>query len=213
MTEQEAEPIDPAASRSHFHLPLTLADIRAAEQHVLDRFEEKRQDRLETEAAKESLTIGQRVADAVATTMGSWRFIIIQSAILAVWITVNVISLVQQWDPYPFILLNLALSFQAAYAAPIIMMSQNRQEARDRSRAELDLDTDLKAETLIEEVHLHLLDLRMKRWAGLLEIQQRQIEMLSELVARAGGTIPTPAPAVAEPAPTDATGIENALPA
>ena len=74
-------------------------------------------------ASRPRLTIGQRVADAVAATMGSWTFIIIQSFLLVVWIALNATAYVQQWDPYPFILLNLALSFQAAYAAPFIMMS------------------------------------------------------------------------------------------
>src|SRR3954470_7319454 len=74
------------------------------------------------------LTLGQRIADAVATIMGSWSFIIVQSAILFVWLTANLIGAIRGWDPYPFILLNLALSFQAAYAAPVIMMSQNRQQ-------------------------------------------------------------------------------------
>jgi uncharacterized membrane protein len=72
------------------------------------------------------LTTGQRIADAVATVMGSWSFIIVQSAILIVWITANLVGAIRGWDPYPFILLNLALSFQATYAAPVIMMSQNR---------------------------------------------------------------------------------------
>ena len=81
------------------------------------------------------LTAGQRVADIVATTMGSWRFIIIQSTILLLWIGLNVTADVERWDPYPFILLNLALSFQAAYAAPFIMMSQNRQQDVDRKEA------------------------------------------------------------------------------
>jgi uncharacterized membrane protein len=87
-----------------------------------------------TEADENQLTIGQRIADTVATTMGSWRFIIIQSVLLLVWIMLNVTAYIQQWDPYPFILLNLALSFQAAYAAPFIMMSQNRQQAASRPR-------------------------------------------------------------------------------
>ena len=172
--------------------PHTFVEFRTVEQHVRERLHQKRRARLETQAAQEPLTPGQRVADAVAATMGSWRFIIIQSiiqsVILAIWIAFNVVGYVQAWDPYPFILLNLMLSFQAAYAAPIIMMSQNRQEARDRTRAELDLETDLKAETLIEEIHLNMLDLRLKRWAELLEIQERQIEMLRELVGRAGET-------------------------
>ena len=81
------------------------------------------------------LTLGQRIADQVAATMGSWRFIIIQSSILLMWIGLNVTAYVNHWDPYPFILLNLALSFQAAYAAPFIMMSQNRQQDIDRREA------------------------------------------------------------------------------
>src|SRR5713101_7684290 len=78
------------------------------------------------------LTLGQHVADVIAATVGSWRFIIIQSILLAAWLILNVVGWINHWDPYPFILLNLALSFQAAYSAPIIMMSQNRASARDR---------------------------------------------------------------------------------
>jgi uncharacterized membrane protein len=84
----------------------------------------------------DSVTRGERIADGFATMMGSWAFIITQSLILAAWIVVNVVAWINHWDPYPFILLNLALSFQAAYAAPIIMMSQNRQAAKDRLIAE-----------------------------------------------------------------------------
>src|SRR4051812_9256121 len=99
------------------------------------------------------LTAGQRIADTVAATMGSWTFIIIQSVILLVWIVLNVTAYVQQWDPYPFILLNLALSFQAAYAAPFIMMSQNRQQDIDRKSAEHDYQINIKAELEIELLH------------------------------------------------------------
>jgi CRP/FNR family transcriptional regulator, cyclic AMP receptor protein len=98
------------------------------------------------EIADEQLTVGQRVADAVADTMGSWRFIIIQSTVLGIWIVLNVTAWIQRWDPYPFILLNLALSFQAAYAAPFIMMSQNRQAAKDRLGNEIDHQVNAKAE-------------------------------------------------------------------
>jgi uncharacterized membrane protein len=80
----------------------------------------------------ETLTPGQRVADRLAIVMGSWTFMVVQSIILAAWIALNVLAWMRHWDPYPFILLNLALSFQAAYAAPIIMMSQNRLAAKDR---------------------------------------------------------------------------------
>ena len=106
------------------------------------------------------LTIGQRVADAVAETMGSWTFIIIQSFLLVVWIALNVTAYVQQWDPYPFILLNLALSFQAAYAAPFIMMSQNRQQDIDRKSAENDYKINIKAELEIELLHQKIDQLR-----------------------------------------------------
>ncbi|MDB5721129.1 MAG: hypothetical protein JWP15_1747, partial [Alphaproteobacteria bacterium] len=90
------------------------------------------------------LTIGQRIADTVASTMGSWRFIIIQSALLTAWIVLNITAWINHWDPYPFILLNLALSFQAAYAAPFIMMSQNRQQDVDRKQAENDYKINVK---------------------------------------------------------------------
>ena len=99
------------------------------------------------------LTVGQRIADTVAATMGSWRFIIIQSIILMFWIALNITAYVQRWDPYPFILLNLALSFQAAYAAPFIMMSQNRQQDIDRLAAEHDYQINIKAELEIELLH------------------------------------------------------------
>jgi len=166
------------------HRHLGLDEVRAIERRILDRLQSKRHGRDLNRLEDESLTFGQRVADQVAETMGSWRFIIIQSFFLAIWITINAVGWSQMWDPYPFILLNLMLSFQAAYAAPIIMMSQNRQEARDRMRAELDLQTDLKAETLIEELHGNMEELRIRRWVELLEIQQRQIEMLTALVDR-----------------------------
>jgi uncharacterized membrane protein len=106
------------------------------------------------------LTLGQRIADSVAANMGSWRFIIIQSAILLVWIILNVTAWVQQWDPYPFILLNLALSFQAAYAAPFIMMSQNRQQDIDRRKAQNDFEVNVKAELEIELLHQKIDQLR-----------------------------------------------------
>ncbi len=108
------------------------------------------------------LTLGQRIADQVAATMGSWKFIIIQSVLLAVWIVLNVTAFIQKWDPYPFILLNLALSFQAAYAAPFIMMAQNRQQDIDRKEAECDYQINIKAELEIELLHQKIDELREK---------------------------------------------------
>ena len=105
---------------------------------------------------QDTLTTGQRIADLVARNMGSWRFIIIQSTILAAWVVLNVVAVVQRWDPYPFILLNLMLSFQAAYAAPIIMMSQNRQSDKDRLAAEHDYIVNIRSEAMVFAVLDHL---------------------------------------------------------
>jgi uncharacterized membrane protein len=99
------------------------------------------------------LTRGQRLADRVAATIGSWRFIVFQSSAIAIWITGNVLVGQGAWDPYPFILLNLLLSFQAAYTAPAIMMSQNRQSELDRRHAQTDYEINVKAELEIELLH------------------------------------------------------------
>jgi len=103
-----------------------------------------------------SLTFGDRVADAVANGMGSWKFIIWQSIFVVCWMILNIIGLVRHWDVYPFILLNLIFSTQAAYAAPIIMMAQNRQSDRDRIQAQNDYQTNLDAKQEIEALQLHL---------------------------------------------------------
>lgn len=108
------------------------------------------------EVVDEKLTIGQKIADSVASTVGSWRFIITQSIILLIWLILNSIAWIHQWDPYPFILLNLALSFQAAYAAPFVMMSQNRQAEKDRLTAQNDYQTDVKGEQEIGHMMEHL---------------------------------------------------------
>jgi len=104
----------------------------------------------------DSLTAGERIADRFAEIMGSWAFIVIQSLVFSGWIVVNAIAFVRHWDPYPFILLNLALSFQAAYAAPIIMMSQNRQADKDRLMAEHDYQINTKAEQEVKSIMQHL---------------------------------------------------------
>lgn len=118
------------------------------------------------------ITVGEKIADRVAATVGSWAFIITQSVILVFWITANIFAWVNAWDPYPFILLNLMLSFQAAYAAPIIMMAQNRQADIDRKKAEKDYDVNLKAELEIELLHQKIDLLReqeIKKLTSLLE--------------------------------------------
>ena len=105
---------------------------------------------------KETLTFGQRIADSVATGMGSWKFIIWQTIFVIIWMALNVVGFMRHWDMYPFILLNLIFSTQAAYAAPIIMMAQNRQSQRDRLQAQADYDTNLEAKKEIEALQLHL---------------------------------------------------------
>ena len=121
-------------------------------------------------------TFGQRIADTVANSMGSWTFIIIQSIIVALWIICNLIAWQFQWDVYPFILLNLVFSTQAAYAAPIIMMSQNRSAERDRHHADADYKTNLEAKKEIEElmVTLNKIDVdKLDKIIALLEKGQR----------------------------------------
>ncbi len=103
-----------------------------------------------------SLSFGDRIADTVANGMGSWRFIIWQTIIVIFWMLLNVIAFVTHWDVYPFILLNLIFSTQAAYAAPIIMMSQNRQNKRDREQAENDYKTNIDAKSEIEALQKQL---------------------------------------------------------
>ncbi len=105
---------------------------------------------------EERRTRGQRAADKVAQTVGSWPFIIVQSFLLVVWAILNVVGWVRHWDPYPFILMNLVLSLQAAYTAPVIMMSQNRQAERDRLEAHNDYLVNQKAEEEIRAVLDHL---------------------------------------------------------
>jgi uncharacterized membrane protein len=100
--------------------------------------------------------IGQRASDKITRIVGSWKFIIIQSIILTIWIVVNVTAWVNHWDPYPFIFLNLALSFQAAYTAPIILMSENRELDRERKKTAIDLATDRKSEREIAKLKIQL---------------------------------------------------------
>lgn len=108
------------------------------------------------EIVEAKTTTGQKAADKIATIMGSWKFLIIQTIILTFWVIINITAYTNHWDPYPFILLNLFLSLQAAYTAPIIMMSQNRQSERDRLEAHNDFDINLKAEEEIRVLMDHL---------------------------------------------------------
>ncbi len=139
-------------------------------------------------------TRGQRMADGVARTVGSWRFILIQSGLIVVWITGNVLTGANAWDPYPFILLNLLLSFQAAYTAPAIMMSQNRQSELDRKHAESDYEINVKAELEIELLHEKIDLLKDKELVLLTQAVKELSRQLTELRANPHAVPNTDAP-------------------
>ncbi len=131
---------------------------------------------------EKKLTFGERLSDRIAEFGGSWKFLITFGAVIFLWIGANAVMLATRaFDPYPFILLNLILSCLAAVQAPVIMMSQNRAEARDRLRAENDYKVNLKAELEIRHLHEKIDHLLRKQYNRLFEIQQIQIELLEEL--------------------------------
>ena len=130
-------------------------------------------------------TVGQKVADQVAAFGGSWKFIILFGVFIFLWILANIYLLLNKgFDPYPFILLNLILSCLAALQAPVIMMSQNRQEEKDRERAKKDYMINLKSELEIRMLHEKLDHLIMRQQEELIEIQKVQIEMMNDILSR-----------------------------
>lgn len=122
----------------------------------------------------ETLSFGSKLADGVAKGMGSWRFIIVQTFLVVLWMGLNIVGFCYHWDVYPFILLNLLFSTQAAYAAPIIMMSQNRQNERDRLHAQADYQTNIDAKLEIEELSKKLNSIEVDKL-------DKIIKMLEEL--------------------------------
>ena len=128
------------------------------------------------EIIEAQLTFGQRASDWVALNIGSWGFVITQSLLLVVWVVLNITAYMQHWDPYPFILMNLVLSLQAAYTAPIIMMSQNRLAARDRVEAHIDYLINQKAEQEVRAILDHLAAQDM----AIVEIHQLLLERNSK---------------------------------
>jgi len=163
-------------------------ELSAVENAVIDSLKEQAVLSRNLEAEFETkLTLGDRLADRVAEFGGSWRFIVTFGVIIAAWISLNsIMLLLRPFDPYPFILLNLVLSCLAALQAPIIMMSQNRQEAKDRLRSQHDYQVNLKAEIEIRQLHIKLDQLINHSWQRLLEIQQVQTELMEELTQRRG---------------------------
>jgi uncharacterized membrane protein len=170
----------------HSLLEAERGELTALDREVLDALREHEILARNPETEFESgLTLGQRLADRLATFGGSWTFITAFGVLLVGWMAVNSIALIARpFDPFPYILLNLVLSALAALQAPVIMMSQNRQEARDRQRAIHDYRVDLKAELEIRQLHQKLDHLLSRQWERLIEIQEIQLELIDEIRRR-----------------------------
>lgn len=164
-----------------------LNELSQHEKDVLERVSQRHSISRNTNCDfEEQQTFGQRIADQVASFGGSWTFILIFIGVLVAWIGWNSFVFYnskESFDPYPYILLNLMLSMTAALQAPIILMSQNRQAARDRIDAAHDYEVNLKAELEIIGLHEKLDDLREEKWRELIEIQNAQTKLLTELLA------------------------------
>jgi uncharacterized membrane protein len=158
-----------------------LRSLGAREIAALERLLHRGPPRDPNQAIEEQMTFGQKVADRVAQFGGSWTFIGLFLAGMAVWMTVNAIER-KPFDPYPFILLNLVLSCLAALQAPVIMMSQNRQSLKDRIMASHDYEVNVRAEVELQSLHLRFDELRERDWAALVVMQQRQIDLLEDIV-------------------------------
>ena len=164
-----------------------VADIErlnAIERHIVERFIYRQ--RVARDLSQAPMSFGSRVADRVAAFGGSWGFIFVSVAVIAVWLLINA-HMTKAFDPYPFILLNLVLSCLAALQAPIIMMSQNRQAAHDRLDAQHDYEVNTKAEMEIVALHAKLDELREQKWVDLMKAQEQQLALLTQLASRGEG--------------------------
>ena len=159
-------------------LPDEIARLGALEQQIIDRFVHRERARPAPSAAQPSF--GDRVADRVTSLGGSWRFIFIAVGLIIIWMMINQ-RMAKAFDPYPFILLNLVLSCLAALQAPVIMMSQNRQVARDREQATQDFEVNTRAELEIVALHAKLDEIRNQKWVDLMQAQEKQIDLLMKL--------------------------------
>ncbi len=170
----------------HALLQSELGELTSLESEVVESLRQHELVSRDIEGTLEKeWTLGERLADRIASFGGSWTFLILFGLFLLLWIIVNGIVLAARpIDPYPFILLNLVLSCLAAIQAPIIMMSQNRQEAKDRLRSQHDYQVNLKAELEIRQLHEKIDHLLSHQWERLVQIQEIQLEMLSELGRR-----------------------------
>jgi uncharacterized membrane protein len=164
-----------------------VGDLSGLEQTVLDSINRRKPLSPSLEENDLQPDFGQRLADKVAAFGGSWKFIISFGAVLILWIVLNALVLVNKgFDPYPFILLNLILSCLAALQAPVIMMSQNRQEEKDRSRAKNDYMINLKSELEIRMLHEKLDHLIMRQQEDIIELQRSQLEQMNAIAAQIG---------------------------
>jgi uncharacterized membrane protein len=163
--------------RRHTHLRTALSRAR---------------ERRRGEGPAPPLTLGERLSDLVAATVGSWRFIVIQSGLLVAWLIANATFGSDAWDPYPFILLNLMLSFQAAYTAPIIMMSQNRQADVDRIRSIADYQVNIRSEAEISLLHEKIDLLREQQVAELITLLKTSLSRIEILENRLLPPAPPP---------------------
>ena len=162
-----------------------MGELNSLEKKVLDSLNEKTSltDKAEESLVSVDLTYGQRLADKVASFGGSWTFIIYFGVFILIWIIINIVFLANKsFDPYPFILLNLILSCIASLQAPVIMMSQNRQEEKDRERAKKDYMINLKSELEIRILHEKIDHLMLHQQQDLIEIQKVQIDMMNDIL-------------------------------
>ncbi|MBS1572233.1 MAG: DUF1003 domain-containing protein [Bacteroidetes bacterium] len=169
------------------YLSTQLGELSGSEKEVVNSLSENTvlTGKLDDEDDEKILTLGEKLADKVADFGGSWKFIILFSVLIMVWVVINVYILGNKgFDPYPFILLNLFLSCIAAIQAPVIMMSQNRQEDKDRERAKKDYMINLKSEVEIHTLHEKLDHLIIQQQEELLNIQQQQIEKLNLIIEK-----------------------------
>ena len=166
----------------HQILESEKGELSNLDKEVLENLE-KHEIISDDEESGQEWSFGEKLADKIASFGGSWKFLIIFSIFLFAWVALNTFILIlhKPFDPYPFIFLNLILSCLAAIQAPVIMMSQNRQEAKDRIRSKYDYKVNLKAELEIRQIHEKLDHLLSKQWERLAEMQEIQIEQLSEL--------------------------------
>jgi len=171
---------------AHSFFATQFEKLSHLEQRVIhDVIERRRTSRNVSKVVEEELTFGQRLADRVAQFGGSWTFIIIFLSVLLAWVIINSYILARigdQFDPYPYILLNLFLSMLAAFQAPVIMMSQNRQAAKDRTDMAHDYEVNLKSEMELMQLHDKMDLLVQQKWQSLIDAQGQQIELLNRIL-------------------------------